>query len=207
MWHEGVHRHINSRRQQTAWFARHSLGKVVLRRRRISKPKRAWEGAGEPEKVGGGLKSAWEQRERKTMDWKRLQRESLQTVTLASLCPRVRLLWTFWGGGGEAWQDEGALRTHLPLFLFISWMSRRPVHHKIKPLWHPWISTHGAGGLRNGHGHSWAWLRVHVSVDRWVLSEAGYGDNGGVGLVSGSVGDHTDLPLSQRHGLQQGRTI
>lgn len=32
----------------------------------------------------------------------------------------------------------------------------------------------------------------------------GSGDSGGTGLVSGPAGDHSDPPLSQRDGLQQG---
>lgn len=45
----------------------------------------------------------------------------------------------------------------------------------------------------------------HVCViPRGDLPADGSGDSGGTGLVSGSAGDHSDAPLSQRDGLQQG---
>ena len=67
----------------------------------------------------------------------------------------------------------------------------------------------GSGGATlRLHVHRLFWLCVSVCrllVDRWGVPEAGHGDDGGVGLVSGPAGDHPDLPLCQRHGLQQGR--
>ena len=41
-------------------------------------------------------------------------------------------------------------------------------------------------------------------LDRRGLPEDGGGDDGGAGLVSGPAGDNPDVPLRQRHGLQQG---
>lgn len=46
-----------------------------------------------------------------------------------------------------------------------------------------------------------------VSLSRRVVPEAGCGDHGGAGLVSGSAGNHPDVPLRQRHGLQQGEKM
>ncbi len=67
----------------------------------------------------------------------------------------------------------------------------------------------GSGWATLGlHVHRLFWLCVSVCrllVDRWGVPEAGHGDDGGVGLVSGPAGDHPDLSLCQRHGLQQGR--
>lgn len=199
----GGHRHINSRRQQNAWFACHSFSTVVLKGDKLM-TERAWEEVGgSRRRVGGGLQSAREEegvcRERGYTDRKTLCKQfSLTSVCLSESSAH-------WGGG--AWRDEGALCTHLPLFLCVFRMFCLPATHTIKPLRDYSTTTHGVRGLRCGDGTSQAWLRVHVSIGRWVLPEAGYGDHGGAGLVSGPVGDHPDVPVCQRHGFQQGRTI
>lgn len=132
-------------------------------------------------------------------------RASRQTVTITTVCLRKQLPWTFGGGGAE--QDEGALRTHLLIFLCVFRRFCMSVPLTIKPLWDTWTATHGVWRIKYGHGSSQTWLHVHVSLGRWVLPEAGYGNHGGAGLVSGPVGDHPDLPVCQWHGLQQGKTI
>lgn len=44
-------------------------------------------------------------------------------------------------------------------------------------------------------------------VCRGNIPADGSGDSGGTGLVSGPAGDHSDPPLSQRDGLQQGAQL
>lgn len=159
---------------------------------------------------GRGFAARTRGRERGGTQRIRLQRDRKtervgQTVTITTVCLRKQLPWTFGGGGAE--QDEGALRTHLLIFLCVFWRFCMSVPLTIKPLWDTWTATHGVWRIKYGHGSSQTWLHVHVSLGRWVLPETGYGNHGGAGLVSGPVGDHPDLPVCQWHGLQQGKTI
>lgn len=71
-----------------------------------------------------------------------------------------------------------------------------------------WMLPGSGWAVLGLHVHRLFWLCVSVCwllVDRWGVPEAGHGDDGGVGLVSGPAGDNPDLPLCQRHGLQQGK--
>ena len=47
-------------------------------------------------------------------------------------------------------------------------------------------------------------LYIVCVLPRGDIPADGSGDSGGAGLVSGPAGDHSDPPLSQRDGLQQG---